>query len=552
MLWVGRGLKAHLGHLPLSQVAPSLVQPGLGHFQGCGNALAQGAQSSCGCPWIPGSAQGQAGQGLEQPGMVKGVGQGKGAAGPALGRRGSCPLFLQEETSCRQGVGECQSPWPLEGCLRHKPEPQPASAMCSTLKIAVVREEMQKFGQTPHKQGMERAAVLPQLQRTGWGGRDLESSSLHCHAGGVLQQHQFPAGSQPGSLPSPGGHGQGSSALMWFGTAPAVPGESQAVGRAVPHALRKFGHWERKGSRSGGHGLCGAVWSVEGLGLVSGHDPNELFCRRQLDEEGWAEVRKKLREFTLNTQVKAKLISHPQAEMCCLSSCPGAAPGCRGKLPWIERDTQGSSRTAPGLHRHPNNPTLGIPRNTPGLCPFPGDRSPWSLAVALASALQAMLAGFTVPVTTARTAAPCHSCPRIRTTFWHLCNKLELVAALCWHCWAISSPGGRHGGAAGGPGKGIEMGKGLEHQEGLRELGGGPQPGEKEARGDLVALHNSLMEGTAGGVLSSAPREQGQEEREQLQAAQSSDGVTTPEGIYKTCGCGTWGHGLVVALAVPG
>ncbi|NXB92313.1 CCD78 protein, partial [Vidua chalybeata] len=40
----------------------------------------------------------------------------------------------------------------------------------------------------------------------------------------------------------------------------------------------------------------------QGLDLVSGHDPNELLCRRQLDEEGWAEVRKKLREFTLNTQ----------------------------------------------------------------------------------------------------------------------------------------------------------------------------------------------------------------------------------------------------------
>ena len=26
-----------------------------------GQALAQGAQSSCGCPWIPGNAQGQAG-----------------------------------------------------------------------------------------------------------------------------------------------------------------------------------------------------------------------------------------------------------------------------------------------------------------------------------------------------------------------------------------------------------------------------------------------------------------------------------------------------------
>ncbi|XP_063255737.1 uncharacterized protein LOC134551722 [Prinia subflava] len=42
---------------------------------GCegGQALAQGAQRSCGCPWIPGSVQGQAGQGLEQPGTVEGV-----------------------------------------------------------------------------------------------------------------------------------------------------------------------------------------------------------------------------------------------------------------------------------------------------------------------------------------------------------------------------------------------------------------------------------------------------------------------------------------------
>ncbi|NWS06295.1 CCD78 protein, partial [Motacilla alba] len=37
-------------------------------------------------------------------------------------------------------------------------------------------------------------------------------------------------------------------------------------------------------------------------GKGAGHDPCELLCRRQLDEEGWAEVRRKLREFTLNTQ----------------------------------------------------------------------------------------------------------------------------------------------------------------------------------------------------------------------------------------------------------
>ncbi|NWT94861.1 CCD78 protein, partial [Urocynchramus pylzowi] len=38
------------------------------------------------------------------------------------------------------------------------------------------------------------------------------------------------------------------------------------------------------------------------LDLGSGHDPKELLCGRQLDEEGWAEVRKKLQEFTLHTQ----------------------------------------------------------------------------------------------------------------------------------------------------------------------------------------------------------------------------------------------------------
>jgi len=37
-----------------------------------GEALAQVAQRSCGCP-LPGSVQGQAGQGFEQPGLVEGV-----------------------------------------------------------------------------------------------------------------------------------------------------------------------------------------------------------------------------------------------------------------------------------------------------------------------------------------------------------------------------------------------------------------------------------------------------------------------------------------------
>ncbi|NWR44132.1 CCD78 protein, partial [Regulus satrapa] len=34
----------------------------------------------------------------------------------------------------------------------------------------------------------------------------------------------------------------------------------------------------------------------------AGFDPSELFCPRQLDEDSWAEVRKKLQEFSLSTQ----------------------------------------------------------------------------------------------------------------------------------------------------------------------------------------------------------------------------------------------------------
>jgi len=47
------------------------------HYEG-GEALAQAAQRSWGCPF-PGRVQGQPGRGSEHPGLVEGVpGQGKG------------------------------------------------------------------------------------------------------------------------------------------------------------------------------------------------------------------------------------------------------------------------------------------------------------------------------------------------------------------------------------------------------------------------------------------------------------------------------------------
>ncbi|NWQ63675.1 CCD78 protein, partial [Neopipo cinnamomea] len=41
---------------------------------------------------------------------------------------------------------------------------------------------------------------------------------------------------------------------------------------------------------------------LQKLDLLSGHDPNMLFSRRQLNEEGWAEVRKQLWQFAHTTQ----------------------------------------------------------------------------------------------------------------------------------------------------------------------------------------------------------------------------------------------------------
>ncbi|XP_063271618.1 P2X purinoceptor 6 isoform X2 [Prinia subflava] len=69
-----------------------------------GQALAQGAQSSCGCPWIPGNAQGQAGQGLEQPEAAMAAraglwGRSRGAGPGCGGERGQC-----------RGRGSCGCP----------------------------------------------------------------------------------------------------------------------------------------------------------------------------------------------------------------------------------------------------------------------------------------------------------------------------------------------------------------------------------------------------------------------------------------------------------
>lgn len=62
----------------------------------------------------------------------------------------------------------------------------------------------------------------------------------------------------------------------------------------------------------------------------------------------------------------------------------------------------------------------------------------------------------------------------------------------------------------------------------------------------------SAVGNTAGfcftpGRLQETPREDAPE-----QAAQGKAGVPIPEGIYELCGRGTWGHGLVVTLAVLG
>lgn len=102
-----------------------------------------------------------------------------------------------------------------------------------------------------------------------------------------------------------------------------------------------------------------------------------------------------------------------------------------------------------------------------------------------------------------------------------------------------------HGGAGVYPGKGTELGKGLEHQEQLRGLGKGLSLKKRSLGEDLLSLHNSLTGGAARG---GSVREQGTGEEEMasicargglswvlgkhfLQAAQDSNGVPVPGGV---------------------
>ncbi|TRZ05718.1 hypothetical protein HGM15179_021389 [Zosterops borbonicus] len=70
-----------LVHEKLNRTQPCVLDPqtppmSWAASKDCGQQvreMAQGAQRSCGCPWIPGSVQGQVGGGLEQPGIVEGV-----------------------------------------------------------------------------------------------------------------------------------------------------------------------------------------------------------------------------------------------------------------------------------------------------------------------------------------------------------------------------------------------------------------------------------------------------------------------------------------------
>ena len=78
--------------------------------------MAQSAQRSCGCPWIPGSVQGQAGWDLEQPGMMEGI---PSMAGTPLTVPGA-------PSSVQPGLGHFQGSRGSHSCSGH-PVPGPPS-----------------------------------------------------------------------------------------------------------------------------------------------------------------------------------------------------------------------------------------------------------------------------------------------------------------------------------------------------------------------------------------------------------------------------------------
>lgn len=111
----------------------------------------------------------------------------------------------------------------------------------------------------------------------------------------------------------------------------------------------KFGAWGEKRFRA--LGVMARVVASPGTELcdlrmgwirMSGCDQNLLFSPRQLDEEGWAEVRQRLREFARTTQVKVwnspseeTLTLTPRSEIFCpswmLPRDQDAAPGWSGE-----------------------------------------------------------------------------------------------------------------------------------------------------------------------------------------------------------------------------
>ena len=68
------------------------------YYEG-GEALAQAAQRSCGC-LLPGSVQGQAGWGFEQPGLVEGVLTHGRAVGTRCSLRSLLPKPFYDSVSC--------------------------------------------------------------------------------------------------------------------------------------------------------------------------------------------------------------------------------------------------------------------------------------------------------------------------------------------------------------------------------------------------------------------------------------------------------------------
>uniref|UniRef100_A0A8C5UH98 Coiled-coil domain containing 78 n=1 Tax=Malurus cyaneus samueli TaxID=2593467 RepID=A0A8C5UH98_9PASS len=323
------------GHLPLSQGAPSHILPGLVHFQGSGSR-------SFGALNKPSFF-------LSRLALGKELQEAKGAIGDTRNRlaeqsavRTGClaPPWAPRAPSERAGLGSsAPAPVPLQGTRHaqvlsvhfplHVVEARLAKAVGGILFAGFQKELVESLGI-----GTAGFCLLCQVLLTSQNQLqevEAENARLQLRLKELNEEYRARLARYIGDVAVGAMSAPASQAAMKLFVdrmlrdirASYKSREEQLARAARSYRKPPCSPWAEWKSPRGwccvpwgtslfpfGHQRWGSGWDGDELWVSPGgagcgsdpNDPNELSCARQLDEQGWAELRKQLREFTHNTQ----------------------------------------------------------------------------------------------------------------------------------------------------------------------------------------------------------------------------------------------------------